>query len=87
MKIVILDGYSINPGDLSWDVLKQYGKVTVHSTTPAGTEIETIGGCVFRTPVHAIVKILGCSIVPQLTSTGGTGASRTLPFQCCFAKE
>ena len=25
------------------------------------------------------------SMVPQLTSVGGTGASRTLPFQCCFA--
>ncbi len=43
MKIVILDGYSINPGDLSWDILRQYGDVTVHSTTAAGTEIETIG--------------------------------------------
>ncbi len=43
MKLVILDGYSINPGDLSWDILKQYGDITVHSTTAAGTEIETIG--------------------------------------------
>ena len=43
MKIVILDGYSINPGDLSWDILKQYGEITVHGITPAGTEIETIG--------------------------------------------
>ncbi len=43
MKIVILDGYSINPGDLSWDVLKQYGDLIVHGITPAGTEIETIG--------------------------------------------
>ena len=25
MKIVILDGYSVNPGDLSWDALKDLG--------------------------------------------------------------
>ena len=24
MKIVILDGYTANPGDLSWDGLKEY---------------------------------------------------------------
>lgn len=29
-KIVVLDGYTENPGDLSWDVLKQYGEVTVY---------------------------------------------------------
>ena len=43
MKIVILDGYSINPGDLSWDILKQYGEVTVHSTTAAGTSVSHSG--------------------------------------------
>lgn len=35
-------------------------------------------------PVHATVMILGLSIVPQLTITGGTGASRALPFQTIF---
>ena len=44
-----------------------------------------MGGCVASTPVHAMVSTLGCSMVPQVTSVGGTGASRTLPFQCCFA--
>ena len=29
MKIVVLDGYSANPGDLSWDELKTMGEVTV----------------------------------------------------------
>lgn len=35
MKIVILDGYTINPGDLSWSGLEQYGKLTVYERTPA----------------------------------------------------
>ena len=27
MKIVVLDGFTLNPGDLSWDGLKQFGEV------------------------------------------------------------
>ena len=33
MKIVILDGYSANPGDLSWQELEQLGEVTVYDRT------------------------------------------------------
>ena len=45
MKIVVLDGYTLNPGDLDWDGLKQYGDVTVHDRTPFEPEtvIQTIG--------------------------------------------
>ena len=33
MKIVILDGYTVNPGDLSWDGLRQFGELTVYDRT------------------------------------------------------
>ncbi len=33
MKIVVLDGYTENPGDLSWDALKAFGEVTVYDRT------------------------------------------------------
>ena len=33
MKIVILDGYTANPGDLSWGSLKELGEVTVYERT------------------------------------------------------
>lgn len=33
MKIVVLDGYTANPGDLSWDELKKLGDVTVYDRT------------------------------------------------------
>ena len=33
MNIVVFDGYVNNPGDLSWDALKQYGTVTVYDRT------------------------------------------------------
>ena len=34
MKIVILDGYTVNHGDLSWDGLKEFGDLTVYDRTP-----------------------------------------------------
>ena len=33
MKIVILDGYSANPGDLSWKELEKMGELTVYDRT------------------------------------------------------
>ena len=33
MKIVILDGYSANPGDLSWQPLEAIGELTVYDRT------------------------------------------------------
>lgn len=33
MKIVVLDGYTENPGDLSWDALKALGEVTIYDRT------------------------------------------------------
>ena len=34
MKIVVLDGYCENPGDLSWDPVAQHGEITVYDRTP-----------------------------------------------------
>lgn len=34
MKIVLLDGFAVNPGDLSWDFLKKYGEVVIYDKTP-----------------------------------------------------
>ena len=42
MNIVILDGYTENPGDLSWDALEALGHLTVYYRTPAGDEQEII---------------------------------------------
>jgi len=34
MKIVVLDGYAANPGDLSWEALAAQGDLTVYDRTP-----------------------------------------------------
>ena len=33
MKLVVLDGYTENPGDLSWNALKEFGDLTVYDRT------------------------------------------------------
>lgn len=38
MKIVILDGYTENPGDLSWDWLGEFGEYKVYDRTPDDDE-------------------------------------------------
>ncbi len=42
MKIVVLDGYTLNPGDISWDGIRQFGDVTVYDRTDTGNEKEII---------------------------------------------
>ena len=43
MKIVVLDGYTENPGDLCWSGMEQLGEVTVYDRTPAELIVERIG--------------------------------------------
>lgn len=44
MKIVVLDGYTLNPGDLSWSGIEQFGEVVVHDRTSAEQTMERIAG-------------------------------------------
>lgn len=39
MKIVVLDGYMLNPGDFSWEPLKKLGDVTVYDRTPKDPKV------------------------------------------------
>lgn len=40
MKIVVLDGYGLNPGDLSWTDMEQLGDFTVYDRTPIEMVLE-----------------------------------------------
>jgi len=44
MKIVVLDGHTLNPGDLNWDRLGALGDCTVHDRTGANQTIERAAG-------------------------------------------
>lgn len=59
MKIVILDGYAENPGDLSWDPIASLGELTVYDRSAPEEVVERIGQAeiVFtnKTPLPASV--------------------------------
>jgi len=42
MKLVVLDGYTENPGDLSWDEMRALGELTVYDRTSLTDESEII---------------------------------------------
>ena len=45
MKICVLDGFTTNPGDLSWDWLYECGECTVYDRTPANLIAERCENC------------------------------------------
>lgn len=51
MKIVILDGNALNPGDLSWDPIRQFGELTVYPRTERQEDV------IARIGDHEIVLI------------------------------
>jgi glycerate dehydrogenase len=44
MKIVVLDGYALNPGDLDWSGLAALGECTIHERTPPELTAERAAG-------------------------------------------
>ena len=57
MKIVILEGHAVNPGDLSWEILDQFGSVTIYDRTAPEDAAARIGDAeivlINKTPVTA----------------------------------
>jgi glycerate dehydrogenase len=63
MKIVVLDGYTLNPGDLDWDALNKLGDVTIHDRTPYA---ETVDRCKGATVVLTNKAPINAAILEQL---------------------
>ena len=57
MKIVVLDGHTLNPGDLSWEGFEKLGDFICYDHTPAGEIVERIGDAeaiiLNKTPITA----------------------------------
>jgi glycerate dehydrogenase len=77
MKIVVLDGYTENPGDLSWEPLKALGELTVYDRTPVHDNeeiLQRIGGAevVFtnKTPLkkEVLAKCPGLKFISMLAT-------------------
>ena len=43
MNIVVLDGYALNPGDISWEQIERLGNITVYDRTAAEETVSRIG--------------------------------------------
>ncbi|WP_372950106.1 D-2-hydroxyacid dehydrogenase [Mariniphaga sp.] len=74
MKIVILDGYTLNPGDLSWDEIKELGECTIYDRTPPEKTVERAKGAeaVFTNKVvfnrEVISKLPGLKFIGVLAT-------------------
>ncbi|MCM1076890.1 MAG: D-2-hydroxyacid dehydrogenase [Bacteroides sp.] len=62
-KIVILDGYVANSGDLSWDALKQLGELTVYDRTEPADVVKRAKGA---TAIYTNKVLITDEIIEQL---------------------
>lgn len=60
IKLTILDGHAVNPGDLPWDFLKAYADVTVYERSPAELVVQRIGDsdAIFLNKIQITKEIL-----------------------------
>ena len=70
MKLTILDGHAVNPGDLPWDCFKELAEVTVYERTPSELVKNRIGGsdAIFLNKINITEDIL--SSCPNLKYIG-----------------
>lgn len=74
MKIVVLDGHTLNPGDLSWDALKEFGDLKVHERTEEKDILARAERAEIvltnKTPLHreSIRKLAACRYIGVLAT-------------------
>lgn len=74
MKIVILDGYALNPGDLSWEAFEAMGDLTVYDRTPPELVEERIRGAQI---VYTNKTVLSRSVIENAASLAFIGVLAT----------
>lgn len=70
MKIVILDGHTLNPGDLSWKPLRALGELVVYDRTPPEEVVERAVGAQILLTNKAIVSRSSIEQLPELKYIG-----------------
>ena len=74
MKIVVLDGYTLNPGDLDWKGLEKNGDVTIYDRTPQDKVIERIGDAQI---IFTNKTVLNAELLKQVPSVRYIGVLAT----------
>ena len=70
MKIVVLDGYTLNPGDLSWDALEALGDTTIHEYSAADEVVPNAQGADIIMPNKAVISREVIEQLPDLKYIG-----------------
>ncbi len=70
INIVVLDGYALNPGDLSWDGLKALGNVTIYDRTPEAQVVERAIDADIVLTNKSILSAESIARLPQLKYIG-----------------
>ena len=69
MQIVVLDGHAVNPGDLSWDCLREFGTLSVYDRTPPEFAAQRLIGAdvafVCKTVIDEAARARGALCVSQ----------------------
>ena len=69
-KIVVLDGHTLNPGDLSWNNLAALGDLTVHDRTPPEEVTERAGTAEIVFTNKALLSDEAINALPALEYIG-----------------
>ena len=69
-KIVVLDGHTLNPGDLNWDALGKIGELTVHDRTPPGQVVKRAAEAEIIFTNKALLPTEAINALPSLKYIG-----------------
>ncbi|MDR0286417.1 MAG: D-2-hydroxyacid dehydrogenase [Clostridiales bacterium] len=78
MKLIVLDGYALNPGDLSWDTLKNFGELDVYDKTPPELTIERSKGAMAVFTNKTVFDAKTLSRLPELKYIGATSTGTNI---------
>jgi len=70
VKIVVLDGYTLNPGDLSWDSLRECGDCIVHDYTPSSETVKRAKGALIMLTNKTVIDANVIMQLPELKYIG-----------------
>jgi glycerate dehydrogenase len=70
MRIVVLDGFTLNPGDLSWDALRALGDCVVHDRTAAPDVVARARGAAIVLTNKTVLDRAALAQLPDLRYVG-----------------
>lgn len=70
MKIIVLDGYGLNPGDLNWEGFESLGELTVYDRTTPSELMERAAGAEVLVTNKTLITAENMAALPELKYIG-----------------